>query len=140
MPEGYYSTEIGKGRLVRTGEQATIITYGAGVHWADALLEKRSDISADLIDLRTLLPYDWELIASSVRKTGRVLVLHEDTLTGGIGAEIAARIGAELFEYLDAPVGRCAALDTPVPFAAALEDQFLPRVRLVSALDTLLGF
>ena len=137
---GYVSDEIGKARLLRSGEHCSIVTYGAGVHWALEALDASPDVSADLIDLRTLAPLDWETIYSSVKKTGRVIVLHEDTLTGGIGAEIAARISTELFQYLDAPVLRSASLDTPVPFAAELEDQFLPKSRFETDLRKLIEY
>lgn len=140
VPDGYYTVEIGKARTIRSGDEVTIVTYGAGVHWALDTLSKNPDIDADLIDLRTLLPYDWAAIAESVRRTGRVIVLHEDTLTGGIGAELCARISEELFDALDAPPSRCAALDTPVPFAAPLEDEFLPRARFEGALRALLRY
>ncbi|MCS6990473.1 MAG: dehydrogenase E1 component subunit alpha/beta [Chitinophagales bacterium] len=137
VPEAYYTIPIGKGRRVRSGEEVTIITYGAGVHWA---LEDCTDVSADIIDLRSLLPWDKELIADSVKKTGKVLILHEDTLTGGIGGELAAWIGEHLFRWLDAPVVRCASLDTPVPFSSLLEQQFLARRRLRPTLQKLLNF
>lgn len=125
VPEGYYTTEIGKASIAAEGADVTIITYGLGVHWALDLAKKHTNYSIEIIDLRTLVPLDYEAVYTSVKKTSRVLVLHEDTLTGGIGAEIAARITEHCFEYLDAPVKRCASLDTPVPFAAGLEKQFL---------------
>lgn len=137
VPEDYYTTEIGKAKLVSKGDDVSIITYGAGVQWA---LAAAKDLNADVLDLRTLLPFDKEAIAETVKKTGKVLVLHEDTLTGGIGAEIAAWITENLFEYLDAPVIRCASLDTPVPFAIALEKNFLAQNRLVAKLEQLLSF
>lgn len=129
VPEGYYTTPIGKARLARSGDELSIITYGLGVHWAMDACDDLG-IAADIVDLRTLLPIDYATIEASVRKTNRVLVLHEATLTGGVGADIAAYIGEHLFEYLDAPVARIASLDTPVPFAQALEEQFLPVARL----------
>jgi 2-oxoisovalerate dehydrogenase E1 component len=125
VPEGYYTTEIGKASIASNGTDVTIITYGLGVHWALDLAEKHPNYSVEIIDLRTLVPLDYETVYTSVKKTNRTLVLHEDTLTGGIGAEVAARITEQCFEYLDAPVRRCASLDTPVPFAAGLEKQFL---------------
>lgn len=137
VPEDYYTIEIGKAKLVQEGEDVSVITYGSGVHWATAATQ---NLSADVLDLRTLLPFDKGAIAETVRKTGKVLVLHEDTLTGGIGAEIAAWITENLFEYLDAPVMRCASLDTPVPFAIALEKNFLAQSRLQKKLDELLAF
>jgi len=138
VPDDYYTTEIGKAKLVKEGEDVSIITYGAGVHWALAAVKE--NISADVLDLRTLLPFDKEAIAATVKKTGKVLVLHEDTLTGGIGGEIAAWISETLFEYLDAPVVRVASLDTPVPFAIPLENNFLPKERLKQKLNELLGY
>lgn len=121
VPEHYYYTEIGKAALVRCGTEISIITYGAGVHWSLALAEQRQDISFHILDLRTLLPLDYEAIREAVSKTGKVLVLHEDTLTGGIGAEISAWIGQHCFELLDAPVMRCASLDTAIPFNIELK-------------------
>jgi 2-oxoisovalerate dehydrogenase E1 component len=138
VPDDYYTTEIGKAKLVKEGEDVSIITYGAGVHWALAAVKE--NISADVLDLRTLLPFDKEAIAATVKKTGKVLILHEDTLTGGIGGEIAAWISETLFEYLDAPVVRVASLDTPVPFAIPLENNFLPKERLKQKLNELLGY
>ncbi|MCB9196007.1 MAG: dehydrogenase [Flavobacteriales bacterium] len=140
VPTDYYTTEIGKARLVKEGEQVSIITYGMGVHWAKDYLANHPEISADLIDLRTLLPLDQETIFESVRKTGRALILHEDCLTGGIGGEISALISEECFEYLDAPVVRVASLDTPVPFAIPLENNFLPKNRFEEKLTALLNF
>lgn len=138
VPDDYYTTEIGKAKLVAEGDDVSIITYGAGVHWA---LDAISDgTSADILDLRTLLPFDKEAIATAVKKTGKVLVLHEDTLTGGIGAEIAAWISETLFEHLDAPVVRVASIDTPVPFAIPLENNFLPKERLKEKLAELLNY
>lgn len=129
VPEDYYTIEIGKAALVSKGDDITLITYGQGVHWALEVLEEQTQISADVLNLRTLLPLDEESIYTSVRKTGKVLVLHEDCLTGGIGAEIAALISENCFESLDAPVVRVASLDTPVPFHADLEANFLPKDR-----------
>jgi 2-oxoisovalerate dehydrogenase E1 component len=129
VPDDYYTIEIGKAKLIKEGEKVSIITYGMGVHWALEVLNKHPEISADLIDLRTLLPLDKDCIINSVKKTGRAIVLHEDTLTGGIGGEIASIINEECFEYLDAPVVRVASLDTPIPFVSALEQNFLPKQR-----------
>lgn len=140
IPDDYYTVEIGKAKLVREGSDLSIITYGMGVHWAKDILSETPDVSADILDLRTLLPWDKEAVAESVRKTGRVLILHEDTLTGGIGAEISAWISEHLFRYLDAPVKRVASLDTPVPFAPPLEANFLPKGRLQNEIETLLEF
>ena len=129
VPEDYYTVEIGKARIVREGNDITIITYGQGVYWAMDILNENQDIDAEVIDLRTLLPLDKETIFSSVKKTGKVLILHEDCITGGIGSEIAALISEKCFEYLDAPVFRAGGLDTPVPFAAELEQNFFPLDR-----------
>ncbi len=125
----YYTIPFGKARLVKEGTQATIVTYGLGVHWALELLNTHPDISADLVDLRTLAPLDVETIYTSVKKTGRAFILHEDTLTGGIGGELSALITEHCFEYLDAPVMREGSLDTPVPMNADLEINFLPKER-----------
>jgi len=129
VPDGYYNIEIGKAAMASTGNDLSIITYGSGVHWAKEVLAKHPEISADVVDLRTLLPLDTETIYNSVRKTGKVLVLHEDTLTGGLGGEIAALINENCFNHLDAPVVRAASIDTPVPFASELEQNFLPVSR-----------
>ena len=138
--DDYYTIEIGKANLVRQGEDITIITYGTGVWWAKEALDENPDISADLIDLRTLLPYDKEAILESVRKTGKAIILHEDCLTGGVGGEIAAVIAEECFEHLDAPVKRTASLDTPVPFVAQLEQNFLPKERFKEDLLALYNY
>lgn len=140
VPQGYYTKEIGKASLLQTGEDISIITYGLGVHWAKELLQENPDISADLLDLRTLMPLDYEAIDTTVKKTGKVIILHEDVLTGGIGADIAAYISEHLFEYLDAPVIRSASMDTPVPFAANLEKNFLPKERFQKQLFDLLEY
>ncbi len=129
IPDEPYTVEIGKAKLVREGEELSIITYGMGVHWATQLLDKHTSISADVLDLRSLAPLDVEAIFETVRKTGKVLVLHEDSLIGGIGGEIAAMIAQDCFEHLDAPVMRCGSLHTPVPFAKPLEKQYLPVQR-----------
>ncbi len=129
VPDGYYTIEFGKANLLREGADLSIVTYGFGVHWALKVLDKHKDISADLIDLRTLSPLDMKTVLDSVNKTGKVIVLHEDTLMGGIGGEIAAAISEQCFENLDAPVVRVASLDTPIPFSPELEQNFLPEVR-----------
>jgi 2-oxoisovalerate dehydrogenase E1 component len=129
VPDDYYTIEIGKANLVKQGSQISIITYGYGVHWALEVLAGHPEISADLLDLRTLLPFDKEAIINTVKNTGKVIVLHEDTLMGGIGAELASFINENCFNYLDAPVARCASLDTPVPFSIELEQNFLPKNR-----------
>lgn len=135
----YYELEIGKARKVRNGCDVSIITYGAGVHWAVKHVNSIG-IDADIIDLRSLLPWDKEAVEASVKKTGKVIVLHEDTLTGGIGAEIAAYIAEHCFKYLDAPVIRTGSLDTPVPFNMKLEQNFLPVERFKTDLNRLLNF
>lgn len=140
VPEGYYTTEVGKARIVKEGTKATIVTYGMGVHWAKQLCEQEIFEEVEIIDLRTLLPWDRDTIQSSVQKTNRVLILHEDTMTGGVGAEIGAWISENCFEALDAPVKRVASLDTAVPFAAALERNFLPVQRLEDSLRSLLSY
>ena len=132
--DDYYTIEIGKANLVTNGDDITIITYGAGVHWAKEALKENPTINADLIDLRTLLPLDKDAILDSVKKTGKAIILHEDCLTGGIGGDIASMIGEECFEYLDAPVKRIGSLDTPVPFHTSLEQNFLPKERFKKAL------
>lgn len=140
IPDDYYTVEIGKAAFASRGNDLTIVTYGMGVHWALESLKDMTDISADIIDLRTLLPWDKETVAESVQQTNRVLILHEDTLVGGIGAEIAAWINEYCFEHLDAPVRRIAALDTPIPFAPTLEANFLPAGRLASAIRDLIRY
>ncbi len=144
VPDDYYTIEIGKANLVQEGDDVSIITYGAGVHWAMEAVAQRKAMdaafSADILDLRTLLPFDKEAIAGTVKKTGKAIILHEDCLTGGIGGEIAAYISENLFEKLDAPVMRCGSLDTPVPFAIPLENNFLPKERFKTALDRLLRY
>ena len=137
IPDEYYTIEIGKANLIREGSDLSIITYGMGVHWAIEALKKFTDISADLLDLRSLLPWDNEAVKNSVQKTGKVILLHEDCLTGGIGGEISAWISENCFEFLDAPIIRCGSLDTPVPFAKQLEDNFLPAERFNEKLKIL---
>lgn len=136
VPDAYYTTPIGKAALAAEGDELSIITYGMGVHWAKQAAAELG-IAADIVDLRTLLPYDKDAIETSVRKTGKAIVLHEDTLTGGIGGEIAAYISEHLFASLDAPVMRVASLDTPVPFAISLEKNFLPKERFKKKLQEL---
>ena len=139
VASNYYTIEIGKANLVHQGDQLSIITYGMGVHWAKKAVQKMN-IDADILDLRTLLPLDKEAIFKTVKKTGKALVLHEDCLTGGIGGEISALINENCFEYLDAPIARCASVDSPVPFAADLEKQFLANDQLEEKLTTLINF
>ncbi|WP_205508209.1 alpha-ketoacid dehydrogenase subunit alpha/beta [Longitalea arenae] len=140
VPDGYFETEIGKARHVRSGDDISIITYGQGVIWAEDYAAAHPEVSIDILDLRSLLPLDYEAIRAAVSRTGRVLVLHEDTLTGGIGGEIAAWIGEHCFELLDAPVLRCASLDTPIPFNLELENNFLAKSRLPEAVKRLLSY
>jgi 2-oxoisovalerate dehydrogenase E1 component len=140
VPEHYYCTEIGKARLVASGQDISIITYGAGVHWATTLAAQKPEISFHILDLRTLLPLDYEAIREAVLQTGKVIVLHEDTLTGGIGGEISAWIAEHCFELLDAPLLRCASLDTAIPFNIELEKNFLASSRLWSTVQRLLVF
>jgi 2-oxoisovalerate dehydrogenase E1 component len=139
IPQDYYTIEIGKGNLVKSGDQVSIVTYGMGVHWAIKIVEEMS-ISADILDLRTLLPWDKEAVKSTVKKTGKVIFLQEDCNTGGIGAEITAWISENCFEYLDAPVMREGSLDTAVPFAPTLERNFLPEKRFREKLQKLLDY
>jgi len=140
IPDDYYTTEIGKAKLISEGNDISIITYGMGVHWVKEIIEASNSISADILDLRTLLPWDKEAVAKSVRKTNKVIIVHEDCLTGGVGAEIAAWISENCFKYLDAPVMREGSLDTPVPFSASLEENFLPKQRLKDKIDLLLHY
>jgi 2-oxoisovalerate dehydrogenase E1 component len=140
VPTDYYEIEIGKARHIREGDELSIITYGSGVHWAEDYAAAHPDISIDILDLRTLLPLDYHAIRAAVARTGRVLLLHEDTLIGGIGGEIAAWIAENCFSLLDAPVMRCASLDTPVPFSIELENNFLARARLEETVDKLLRY
>jgi 2-oxoisovalerate dehydrogenase E1 component len=140
VPQDYYEIEIGKARHVREGDDLCIITYGSGVHWAEDYAAMHPEISADILDLRTLLPLDYHAIRAAVQRTGRIIILHEDTLTGGIGGEIAAWIGEHCFELLDAPVLRCASLDTPIPFNIELEDNFLAKSRLEETVEKLLNY
>ncbi len=138
--DDYFTLEIGKARLVQEGEQISIITYGLGVHWAMEYLQEHPDVSADLLDLRSLQPWDKNAVEKSVKKTGRVIILHEDTLTGGFGGEISAHIAEHCFQFLDAPVLRCASLDTAIPMNKALEDNFLAKSRLNDQINRLLKY
>ena len=140
VPEEYYEVPIGKAKLVEQGEDISIITYGMGVHWALQYAQQHLDVSLDILDLRTLLPLDYDAIKASVKRTGKVLILHEDTLMGGIGGEISAWITEHCFELLDAPVIRCASLDTPIPFNTMLEKNFLANKRLEESMEKLIGY
>ena len=140
VSEEYYETEIGKAAHVRTGDDVSIITYGIGVHWAIEFANRNKNRSVDILDLRTLLPLDHEAIRLAVSRTGKALILHEDTLTGGIGGEIAAWIAENCFDILDAPIMRCASLDTPVPFNIDLEKNFMAYSRLGECIDSLINY
>jgi len=140
VPEDYFEIEIGKAKHVREGDEIAIISYGAGVHWAEDYAAEHPEISIDILDLRTLLPLDYFAIREAVQRTGRVLILHEDSLIGGIGGEIAAWISEHCFEILDAPVMRCASLDTPIPFSIGLENNFLAKSRLHETVERLLNY
>jgi len=140
VPEAYYETEIGKAKVVKAGEDVSIITYGAGVYWAIEYAQAHKEISINIVDLRTLLPLDYPAIKEAVRSTGKILLLHEDTLIGGIGGEISAWINENCFEFLDAPVMRCASLDTPIPFNLELEKNFMAKARLHEMIQKLINY
>ncbi|WP_316771118.1 dehydrogenase E1 component subunit alpha/beta [Pedobacter frigiditerrae] len=140
VPDGYYTVEIGKANVLKQGEQLSIITYGLGVHWALEYLNNHPEISATLVDLVSLQPWDKEAVANAIKATGRVIILHEDTLSSGFGAELSAWISENCFEYLDAPVMRCASLDTAIPMSKILEDSFLAKSRLGEKVSKLLGY
>ena len=140
ISDDYFSIEIGKANLVQEGNDVSIITYGMGVHWAIEVLNQNKNINADLVDLRSLVPLDEETIINSVKKTGKVIILHEDCMIGGFGADIAFLINENCFEFLDAPVARASSLNTPVPFSPALENQFLPKKRFEDKLFQLLAY
>jgi 2-oxoisovalerate dehydrogenase E1 component len=130
IPDDYYTVKIGEAEIRKKGDDLTIITYGMGVHWVEELIKENKKYSVELIDLKTLLPLDFSSIEKSVKKTGKVLILHEDTLTGGIGGEISALIAEHCFSSLDAPIMRVGGLETPIPFSSQLEKNFLPKERL----------
>ncbi|WP_242086638.1 alpha-ketoacid dehydrogenase subunit alpha/beta [Aestuariivivens sediminis] len=140
VPQDYYTLPFGQASMLKEGHEVTVIAYGAAVHWALETLDRHNHISADVIDLRTLQPLDSATIFSSVRKTGKVIILHEDSLFGGIASEISAMIMEDCFEYLDAPVKRVGSLETPIPFAGPLEDQYLPKQRFEEELKLLLQY
>lgn len=140
VPDEHYSIEIGKARHVQQGSDISIITYGSGVHWAMEYSAQHPDVSIDILDLRTLLPLDYDAIRDCVQRTGKVLILHEDTLIGGIGGELSAWISENCFQQLDAPIMRCASLDTPVPFAIELEQNFMAKSRLHETVQKLLNY
>jgi len=140
IPDDYYTLEIGKAGIVQEGENISIITYGQGVIWAKELAEKYAEKSIEILDLRSLVPLDYVAIKTTVQKTGKVIVLNEDCLTGSIASDIAAWIGENCFEMLDAPVKRVGSIDTPIPFAKVLENQFLPKARLEEVFLELVGY
>jgi 2-oxoisovalerate dehydrogenase E1 component beta subunit len=144
VPDGDYVVEIGKGDVKRDGSDIVIFTYGSTVHHsleAAEALASEEGVNTMVVDLRSLCPLDKDLIIESVKKTGKVLIVHEDTLTGGVGGEVAALIAGNAFQYLDAPIKRVAALDAPVPFAPPLEEFFLPnKEKIVAALRELSSF
>ncbi|CAZ98527.1 alpha-ketoacid dehydrogenase subunit alpha/beta [Zobellia galactanivorans] len=140
VPTDYYTLPFGKASVLKEGTDVSIVTYGAGVHWALATLEKQAHISADLIDLRTLAPLDMESVYTSVEKTGKLIILQEDSLFGGIASDISAMVTENRFTCLDAPIRRVASLETPIPFAKNLEDNYLPKSRFEKALQELLAY
>jgi len=140
VPEGYYTLPFGKASLLKTGESLTIVTYGAGVHWTLEVLEANPDINADLLDLRTLQPLDIEAVYRSVKKTGKCMIVQEDSLFGGIASDIASLVMENCFESLDAPIRRVGSLETPIPFAKQLEEQYLPKARLQKVLEELMSY
>lgn len=140
VPTDYYTLPFGKASLLKEGNQISIIAFGAAVHWALEVLEKHPEISADLIDLRSLQPLDTETIFTSVKKTNKAIIVQEDTMFGGIASDISALIMEECFENLDGPVKRVASLDSPIPFTKALEDQFMGKSRLEESLLACLAY
>jgi 2-oxoisovalerate dehydrogenase E1 component len=140
VPADYYTIPFGKAALLREGGDVTVISFGAGVHWALETLDKNPDVKADLLDLRSLQPLDTEAIYASVKKTGKVIILQEDSLFGGIASDISAMIMENCFEYLDAPVKRVGSLESAIPFVKALEDQYLPKQRFETALADLIAY
>lgn len=138
--DDYYTTEIGKAKTIRVGSTVSIITYGLGVHWALEYANEHPELSLEIIDLRSLQPWDKNAVENSVRKTGRAFILHEDTLTNGFGAEVSAHIAEHCFSYLDAPIIRCASLDTAIPMSKALEDNFLAKSQLAEKLQLLINY
>tara|TARA_B110000967_G_C18899837_1_gene573891 strand:- start:3720 stop:5624 length:1905 start_codon:yes stop_codon:yes gene_type:complete len=140
VSDDYFTIPFGKASILKEGKDVTIVTYGAGVHWALATLEENRTISADLIDLRSLQPLDTDTVFASVKKTGRVIILQEDSMFGGIASDLSALITENCFEDLDAPVKRCASIETPIPFAKQLENKYLPKIRFVEDLKELLAY
>ena len=140
IPTAYYTLPLGKAALLNEGNDVTIVSYGAAVHWALETLDNNPSISADLIDLRSLQPLDMDCVLNSVKKTSRVIILQEDSIFGGIASDISAQIMEQAFEYLDAPVQRIGSLNTPIPFASSLEQQYLAKRNFETALNTLLDY
>jgi 2-oxoisovalerate dehydrogenase E1 component len=140
IPDAMYQIEIGKAHIVQAGTDATIITYGMGVLWAKAYQQAHSEKSIYILDLRTLSPLDYTAIELAVKATGKLMLLHEDNLTGGIGGEISAWVAEHCFTHLDAPIMRCASLDTPIPFNKTLEKQYMANDRLEEMMQRLLNF
>ena len=140
VPTDYYTIPFGKAALINEGNDVTIVSYGAAVHWALEILDNNPNISADLIDLRSLQPLDMDCIINSVKKTNRLIILQEDSIFGGIASDISAQIMEQAFEYLDAPVQRIGSLNTPIPFASSLEQQYLAKRNFETALKTLLEY
>ena len=140
VSEGYFTTEIGKAALLKEGKNMSIISFGAAVHWVLEALKNLPEIKADVIDLRTLQPLDTETIFTSVKKTGKVLIVQEDTLFGGIASDISAIITENCFEFLDAPVKRVGSLETPIPFQSDLEQQYLGKSRVEAAITALISY
>lgn len=140
VPTNYYTLPFGEAAVLRSGETITVVSYGAGVHWALEVLDRHKELGADLIDLRTLQPLDMEAIYASVRKTGKLIVLQEDSLFGGVASDIAALVSEHCFENLDAPVKRVASLEIPIPFAKTLEEGYLPKKRFENTLLELVAY
>ena len=140
VPKDYNTIPFGKASLLKEGNEVTIISFGAGVHWVLETLNKNTEISADVIDLRTLIPMDTEAILTSVKKTGRCIILQEDTLFGGVSSDISSFLMENAFQYLDAPVKRVGSLESPIPFVKSLEDQYLPKARFEQVLNELIAY
>ena len=140
VPVDYYTLPFGKASLLREGSEISVVSFGAGVHWAVEILDKHPEISADLIDLRTLQPMDWDSLFNSIKKTGKMIILQEDTLFGGVASDIASTVAENCFEFLDAPIKRIGSIETPVPFAKNLENNYLPKQRFEEALLELLSY
>ncbi|MGB0166566.1 MAG: transketolase C-terminal domain-containing protein, partial [Luteibaculum sp.] len=138
VPEEYYNIPAGKAKTTREGNKIAVITYGWPVHWANNLADELGGNDLEVLDLRTLVPLDWEAVFAAVKKCAKAIVLQEDTQSFGVASEIAARIQQDCFYSLDAPVVKIGSLDTAVPFAGKLEQQFLPQDRFKAAVENLL--